>query len=302
MLKGLKSSLANPGPVLPFLALVAATGFWGSSFLTVAEALSETDPFTLVFMRFFLGTLVLAAILRKTLRAIPSRTWKMGAVSGLVIYGSYLFNCAGLMTTMSSMAGFLTALYVLITPFLFWLIVGKRPDICAFLGSGTAFLGLVLLADPFSLSPETGLGEWMIILSAFLSALEIILMGRFAPYCKAAEICFTQLFFVALYSGIGSLAAHWAMPSLTPTVFSAGLMLAVLWLATILSCAQFLLAWGQKFVPPAQAAVIFSLESVFAAIIGWLAGERLGFWGFAGGGLIVAGILLTEWKRLLSSK
>ena len=186
MLKELRSSLANPGPVLPFLALVAATGFWGSSFLTVAEALSETDPFTLVFMRFFLGTIVLAAILRKTLRLIPLRTWKMGAVSGLVIYGSYLFNCAGLMTTMSSMAGFLTALYVPITPFLFWLIVGKRPDLCAFLGSGTAFLGLVLLADPFSLSPETGLGEWMIILSAFLSALEIILMGRFAPFCKAA--------------------------------------------------------------------------------------------------------------------
>ena len=85
-------------------------------------------------------------------------------------------------------------------------------------------------------------------------------------------------------------------------MFSTGLILAVLWLATILSCSQFLLAWGQKFVPPAQAAVIFSLESVFAAIIGWLAGERLEFWGFAGGGLIVAGILLTEWKRLLSSK
>lgn len=62
--------------MLPFLALVAATGFWGSSFLTVAEALSETDPFTLVFMRFFLGTIVLAAILRKTLRLIPLRTWK----------------------------------------------------------------------------------------------------------------------------------------------------------------------------------------------------------------------------------
>ena len=71
MLKELKSSLANPGPVLPFLALVAATGFWGSSFLTVAEALSDTDPFTLVFLRFALGTLVLAVILRKTLRSSP---------------------------------------------------------------------------------------------------------------------------------------------------------------------------------------------------------------------------------------
>lgn len=302
MLAKLKSSIAAPGAVLPFFALVAATGFWGSSFLTVAEALSDTDPFTLVFLRFALGTLVLAVILKRTIPAIPLNTWKMGSISGLVIYGSYLFNCAGLMTTMSSTAGFLTALYVPITPFLFWLIVGKRPDVFAFLGSATAFLGLVLLADPFSLSLETGLGEWMIILSAFLSALEIILMGRFAPACRAAEICFAQLFFVSLYSGAGSLIAHWTIPSLTPTIFSPGLILAVVWLATILSCSQFLLAWGQKFVPPAQAAVIFSLESVFAALIGWIAGERLGFWGFLGGGLIVAGILLTEWKRLLSGK
>ena len=71
------------------------------------------------------------------------------------------------------------------------------------------------------------------------------------------------------------------------------------WLAVILTCAQLLLAWAQKYVPPAQAAVIFALESIFAAVIGWFAGERLGLLGLTGGLCIVLGILITEYPRIM---
>ena len=107
-----------------------------------------------------------------------------------------------------------------------------------------------------------------------------------------------QILFVTLFAGAGTLLAHAAGLPLEPTTFTPELVLSVGWLAVILCCAQLLLAWGQKFVPPAQAAVIFALESVFAALIGWFAGERLGFWGVTGGALIVAGILITEAKRI----
>ncbi|WP_295476845.1 DMT family transporter [Sutterella sp.] len=283
---------------LPFLALVAATAFWGSSFITVAEALHSTDPFTLVFLRFGAGTLLVLALLRGQVLRIPARTWRMGAVCATVIYASYLLNHAGLMTILSSTSGFLTALYVPITPFLFWAMAGRRPDGFAFAGALTAFAGLALLADPFSLSFRSSWGEWATIASAFLSAFEIILMGRFAPYCRAREIAFVQILFVTLFAGAGTLLAHAAGLPLEPTTFTPELVLSVGWLAVILCCAQLLLAWGQKFVPPAQAAVIFALESVFAALIGWFAGERLGFWGVTGGALIVAGILITEAKRI----
>ena len=271
---------AKKPQLLPVLALIAATGFWGSSFITVANTLHSTDPFTLVFLRFGIGACLVALWLRGRIFRIPADTWKMGAICAVVIYASYLLNHAGLMTILSSTSGFLTALYVPITPFLFWAIAGKRPELCAFIGAAAAFAGLVLLADPFNLEFKSSWGEWATIISAFLSALEIILMGRFAPRCKAPEIAFAQIAFVALFALAGTLLAHAGAPfmdwSLEPTVFNWELAAGVLWLAVILTCAQLLLAWAQKYVPPAQAAVIFALESIFAAVIGWFAGERLG--------------------------
>lgn len=291
---------------LPILALVAATGFWGSSFLTVSQTLASTDPFTLVFLRFSIGTCLVALWLRGKLLRISKETWRMGALSGLVIYSAYLFNAMGLMTILSSVSGFLTALYVPITPFLVWIFAGRRPDFCAFAGAVTAFAGLALLADPFNAEFSSGWGEWITIFSAFLSALEIILLGRFAPRCKAPELAFAQLVFVSLFAlagaGLARIAAPWAGIALTPTVWDSQLLFGIFWLAVILTCSQLLLAWGQKFVPPAQAAVIFALESVFAAGIGWIAGERLGFLGFIGGACIVIGIFITEFRQIAGGR
>ena len=117
-------ALVGQSALLPFLALIAATGFWGST-------LESTDPFTLVFLRFGVGALLVALWLRGRIFRIPLETWKMGAVCAVVIYASYLFNHIGLMTILSSTSGFLTALYVPITPFLFWAIAGRRPELCA---------------------------------------------------------------------------------------------------------------------------------------------------------------------------
>lgn len=84
-----------------------------------------------------------------------------------------------------------------------------------------------------------------------------------------------------------------------PTALDLNLVFGVVWLAVILTCAQLLLAWAQKYVPPAQASVIFALESIFAAVIGWFAGERLGLLGLTGGLCIVLGILITEYPRIM---
>lgn len=293
---------SSPGKLLPVLALVGATAFWGSSFLTVSVAVGSTDPFTLVFLRFSIGALLVLALLRGRVRRIPAATWRMGAVCAMAIYGGYLFNHIGLETLMSSTSGFLTALYVPITPFLFWVISGRRPDGFAFLGAIVAFAGLALLADPASLSLSGSRGEIATIAGAVLSALEIILMGRYAGRCEAREIAFTQIVFVALYALLGAALVRLLGVPLTPTVFSKELLFCVGWLAVLLTGAQLLLAWGQKFVPPAQAAVIFALESVFAAGVGWLAGERLGVTGLTGGMLIVAGIILSEMRSLLAGR
>lgn len=293
---------AAPAPILPVLALVAATLFWGSSFLTISSALEYTNPFTLVALRFGLGALFVSTMLRSRVFSIPKETWRAGAICGAAIYCCYLANTAGLMTVTSSVSGFLTALYVPFTPFLYWFVCGRRPDTAAFAGAMLAFGGLVLLANPFELSFANNWGEWVTILSAFLSALEIIIVGRFAPKTKALELAFTQLVFVALFASIGLGAASAAGVPMKPTTWNSTVLLSVAWLAVIVAFVQVLLSWGQRWVPPGRAAVIFAMESVFAAILGWFAGERIGMAGLAGGAAIVSGILLSELKLLLSRR
>lgn len=296
------TTAAASTPILPVLALVAATLFWGSSFLTISSALEYTNPFTLVAFRFGLGALFVSTMLRSRILSIPKETWRAGAICGAAIYCCYLANTAGLMTVTSSVSGFLTALYVPLTPFLYWFVCGRRPDATAFAGAMLAFGGLVLLANPFALSFANNWGEWITILSAFLSALEIIIVGRFAPKTKALELAFAQLVFVALFASIGLGVASAADVPMKPTTWNSTVLLSITWLAVIVAFVQVLLSWGQRWVPPGRAAVIFAMESVFAAMLGWFAGERIGMAGLAGGAAIVGGILLSELKLLLSRR
>ena len=175
------------------------------------------------------------------------------------------------MTLQSSESGFLTALYVPITPLLVWVVFGKAPTKGAVFGVMMAFAGLVLLANPFTLSFSNNWGEWVTILSALISAVEIMVVGRVAPGTQARQLAFTQLFFTAVFAAVGLAVATAAGVPLKETTFNTTVVGGILWLA-----------------------VIFAMESVFAAIIGWFAGESLGTAGIIGGVLIVGGILCGE--------
>ena len=265
---------------MPVLALVLATFFWGSSFITVGSALEYTNPLTLVMLRFGVAAFFVLLMLKGRIADIPKRTWKAGAACAFLIYLGYTTNAAGLMTLQSSESGFLTALYVPITPLLVWVVFGKAPTKGAVFGVMMAFAGLVLLANPFTLSFSNNWGEWVTILSALISAVEIMVVGRVAPGTQARQLAFTQLFFTAV--------------PLKETTINTTVVGGILWLAVIVAFVQVLLSWAQRYVPASRAAVIFAMESVFAAIIGWFAGESLGTAGIIGGVLIVGGILCGE--------
>ena len=147
-------------PIMPVLALVLATFFWGSSFITVGSALEYTNPLTLVMLRFGVAAFFVLLMLKGRIADIPKRTWKAGAACAFLIYLGYTTNAAGLMTLQSSESGFLTALYVPITPLLVWVVFGKAPTKGAVFGVMMAFAGLVLLANPFTLSFSNNWGEW----------------------------------------------------------------------------------------------------------------------------------------------
>lgn len=282
--------------ILPVLALFLATFFWGSSFLTISSTLQYTNPLTLMLLRFSIGALFVAMMLGRNVTKIPASTWRAGAICGLVIYAAYCCNAIGLMTIESSMSGFLTALYVPLTPLLIWVVYGITPTAGAFIGAMMAFVGLIFLANPFTLTFSNNWGEWVTILSAFISAGEIVIVGKFAPGTQARQLAFTQLVSVSAISAVGLGIASLAGAPLRETTFNSTVIAGAVWLAVIVAFVQVLLSWAQRYVPAGRAAVIFAMESVFAAILGWFAGENLGFTGLLGGVLIVSGILLGEMR------
>lgn len=283
--------------VLPVLALVLATAFWGSSFFTVGRTLDSTNPYMLLVLRFGAATLLVVPMLGARLLRIPASTWRAGAICGTVICGGYLFNTMGLVTLESSVSGFITALYVPFTPLLMWLFYSKAPKPSSILGVLVAFAGMVILAGPFSGEwKDSYEGELITLGSALLSAVEILLVGRYAPHCEPREFAFTQLISVTFYSLAIWVLLNAAGVPMKETVFDSTLFTGILWLAVIVAFVQVLLGWGQKTVAPDHAAIIFSMESVFAAVIGYIAGERLGINGFVGGGLIVAAVFISELK------
>ena len=299
----LKTFLERYQSLLPTAALVLATFLWGSSFISTATALKYTDPFMLVMCRFLIGATIVGIALRGHILAIPRHTWKSGILTGILLYAGYITNALGLMSINSSTSGFLTALYVPFTPLMIWVVFGKKPDLTAILGVAVAFLGLMLLANPFTLSFTNNFGEWITILCAFISATEIIVVGMVAAKNEALPLTFAQLTTVSVLCALTRLFG----PSLPlwpfgPTTWTPTLLVSIVWLGIIVGFAQMLLTWGQKTVSAGRAAVIFAMESVFAAIIGWFIGEELGWTGWLGGALIVVAILLNETRILRSQR
>ncbi len=235
-------------------------------------------------------------MLGRRLFDIPAYTWRAGIICGVALTASYGAGTWGLMTITSSASGFITALYVPFTPLLVWMVYGKSPQPAAYVGGAVAFLGLILLANPFTMTFEGNVGELATLLSAFLSAVEIIIAGRYAPKCNPKELAFTQLVMTAFYSGVLLVLLKTFEPDLLPPTDWASLNFwgGILWLGTIVALAQILLGFAQRTVPPDRAAVIYALESVFAAIIGYWAGERLGIGGLTGGTLIVLAVFVSE--------
>ena len=299
----LKTFLERYQSFLPMVALVTATFLWGSSFISTATALKYTDPFMLVMCRFLIGAAIVGIALRGRVNVIPRHTWKAGITTGILLYTGYITNALGLMTINSSTSGFLTALYVPFTPLMIWVVFGKKPDVNAVLGVLIAFAGLLLLANPFTLSFSNNFGEWVTILCAFISATEIIMVGLVAAKNEALPLTFTQLITVAVLCAVTRLVGPYIpLWPFAPTEWTPTLLASIIWLGFIVGFAQMLLTWGQKTVSAGRAAVIFAMESVFAAMIGWFIGEELGWAGWLGGALIVVAILINETRLLRSQK
>lgn len=279
---------------LASLLLLICTMFWGFAFIAQKSAMDSMGPLTFAGVRFLIGGLLILPLAlhelrRKAITLTRTHWFFILAMSTVFFLGSWLQQ-AGLATTTATNGGFLTGLYVFFVPLLGYLLFRTRPHPIVFAGVPLALVGIYYLNGGGLGSFNSG--DWLIVGSATFWAMHVILLGHVARMTGLPIFVSAISFLVA-----GIAASAIALGTETPTIeaISAG-WLEIAYAAVLSTAVGFTLqAIGQQHVPPANAAIILSAESLFAALGGAIIlGERLPPIGYAGAALIFAAILLVE--------
>ena len=262
-------------------ALILVTAVWGLTFVQVKDAV-ELYPLTaFLAVRYLVATGALAAPAARRLRDLGRDGLVAGAVLGLLIALGIGLQTAGLERTTVTNAGFITGLYVLLTPLLGLAVFRTPIPRELWLAVGLALLGLALLSG---VPGGSGAGDLLVLLSTLAQALQIVMVERFA--LTFVQVATAAVGFLGVAIALGDLSVPHGR-----TVWAAILVTGLFAVAF----AYLVQVWAQRRVSATRIAIVFSLETVFAGLAGYLfAGDRIGAIGLAGCGAIFAGIVLAE--------
>jgi len=279
-----------------FLMLLAAM-IWGASFVAQQMGMEHIGALFFTGIRMLLGALVLVPLLRLR-RAGRSHDftrrdlWLGGCLMGLALALGSNLQQVGLLFTSVTNAGFITGLYVIIVPLL-GLFIGQRSHAGIWLGASLAVVGMFLLSvgDGFSVAS----GDWLQLAGAFVWASHVLLIGCFARRCDPIALSIIQclvcavisLLLTPFFEPISWDALNKALPSLLfAGVASVGI-------------GYTLQVFAQRHAIASHAAIILSLEAVFAAIAGALIlDEALNTRGYLGCALMLGGMLVAQlWPK-----
>jgi drug/metabolite transporter (DMT)-like permease len=242
------------------VSLVAVTAVWGSTFVVVKHAVERMPVMDFLAWRFAIAALVMAAVRPRAVARLGAPGRRAGVVLGLALGGGYIAQTFGLQHTTSSVSGFITGLFVVFTPLCAALIL--RSPI-----TGTAWLAVALATGGLALislhGGSIGSGEAITLLCAVAFALHIIGLGEWSSSFDAAGLAVVQLTTVAVISIVSA-----APSSLSPPP-DYGVWGAVLLTAIAATALAFLVqTWAQAHLAPTRAAVVMTMEPVFAGIFG----------------------------------
>jgi drug/metabolite transporter (DMT)-like permease len=278
--------------VLAFLALLAMTAAWGSTFFLIKDVVTRIPVADLLAIRFAIASVALAIIAAPRLH-MSRKVLTYGVLLGLLYGSAQILQTAGLANTAASVSGFITGLYVVATPLLTALSLRRRVGRLTWLAAILATMGLgVLSLHGFAL----GYGELLTLVAAVIYAGHIVALGRFSTTETTLSLSLVQLIMITLVCGV---AAFWPTPGSTTGIqlpSSSQDWLIVLYLAVIASAMTMVLqTWAQAHIEPSRAAVIMAMEPVWAAAFAvTLGGERITPRMIIGGLTIVTAMYLVE--------
>jgi drug/metabolite transporter (DMT)-like permease len=270
------------------LVLLAVAAVWGGTFVQVKDAVAIYPLFAFLAVRFAIATATLAPAAAGRIRGLRREGTAAAALLGALLATGYALQTAGLERTTVSSAGFVTGMYVVLTPVIAFAAFRLRVGRAAWIGVAVATAGLALLSGIHGGSTA---GDLLVLAGAAVYALQIVLMERYAP--RFDPLGFTAVEMGAAFVALGAVAVAVGQLSVPRgwTVWGALLVTGV-FASALAFLAQ---TWAQQRTSATRTALVFAAEPVFAALFGYtLAGDRLGPVGWAGCAVIMAGIVLAE--------
>ena len=286
-----------------FILLLTAA-IWGLAFVAQRAGMADIGPFSYNALRFALGSLTLMPVLflnrnthsRETEGTEKSFVWEGGIFCGLILFAGSSFQQVGIVYTTAGNAGFTTGLYVILVP-VFGLFRHEKVNVQTWLGAIIALIGLYFLSVNQSLT--FAFGDALVLISAFFFAGHVLMIGKYAPKTNVIKLSIVQFGVASLLSLAISLFYETttlqdirlaAIPILYGGIMSVGV-------------AYTLQVYGQKNTHPAHAAIILSLESLFAGIGGILIlHESLTFSIALGGILMLGGVMFSQLRLVIVEK
>jgi drug/metabolite transporter (DMT)-like permease len=282
---------------LAVIALLFVGFTWGAAFVLMKDAIAEQPYMDFLATRFTIAALAMLIIRPRIALNFQKGDIPYGALVGAVLAVGYITQTIGLELTTASTSGFLTGLYVVLTPLFAFLFLKQKISLRVSIGAIIAVVGLAVLSGA-STSIDFQLGQVWLIACAVMYAVHILLLGKFGQGRDSYRFAMLQIAAVASITWVLALAdGYQAPPNLS-------VWIAILFTALLSTVFAFWVqTWAQTILEPSRVALLITSEVVFTAAIAVGVGQELLTGTMViGGGLMLAAMLLVEWPSGSKSK
>jgi drug/metabolite transporter (DMT)-like permease len=280
------------------ISLVAVAASWGAAFVLMKDAINEQPFYDFLAIRFTIATAVMVLAKPKMLKTLDAKMVKHGVILGLLLSLGYITQTIGLELSTAAITGFITGLYVVLTPLFGWFIFKKRVG-------KKLIAGVILATIALGMISITGVGFevgqiWVMVCAIFFAA-HIVGLSIWSPGKDVYTLTVLQLATVGAVSWIGS---FWNDGAYQSPADSTGWFAVIFTAVFATALAFFIQTWAQSLMDASRVAILLTSEVVWAALIAVAVGQEvLGVRTIIGGAIMVAAMLIVEWpskKEVLS--
>ena len=271
-------------------ALLTVSAAWGLSFVVMKDAIQRQSVNNFLFTRFTLAVIVMILIRPQTIKLFNKDLLQRGGLAGIFLGLGYIAQTLGLERTGAAITGFITGLYVVLTPLIASFVLKEKITKFTWFCIAVATFGLGLLSiRGFSV----GIGEMFVLASAVLFAAHIIALSKWSSGRDVYAMTVIQLTMCAILAGLASAVEGYSLPP------DRGVWSVVIFTAVFATAVAFIVqTWSQAHMSATKVAVILTMEVVFAALFAiLLGGERLTIQTAVGGILVVVAMYLIVLKE-----